>query len=281
MTIGTKNIFNFYKKLSVAGKTGIWMMLLLMMIGIFADWLCIYSHNVPSGKALQSPNVQHWLGTDDLGIDLWAQICHGARLSMLVGISTALVAGVGGSLVGMIAGYFGGFFDRMVMRITDVMIIIPELPMMIVLGAFFGASIYNIIIVLALFSWTDSARIVRSKILSMRQEQYIRVACSYGAGFFHLMRYHFIPGILPLITISMIRLTGRGIVAEAGLSFLGLGDPTSKSWGLILHHAIQFKGIYFTEFWKWWITMPLVSITLLVGIIAILARDCEKLVNTK
>lgn len=181
----------------------------------------------------------------------------------------------------MIAGYFGGFVDRMIMRMTDVMIVIPELPMMIVLGVFFGSKVYNIILVLVLFSWTNPARIVRSKVLSMKQDKYITVARSYGAGFFYLTRYHFLPGLLPLVSISIIRLTGRGIVAEAGLSFLGLGDPTWKSWGLILNHAIQFKGIYFTEFWKWWVTVPLFSITLLVAVIAILARDCEKLVNSK
>jgi peptide/nickel transport system permease protein len=146
---------------------------------------------------------------------------------------------------------------------------------------FLGPSLYNIILVLAIFSWTGPARIVRSKILSMKQEKYITVAASYGAGFVHLTTCHFLPGILPLAAVSIIRLTGRAIVAEAGLSFLGLGDPTSKSWGLILNHAVQFKGIYFTEFWKWWVAAPLTAITLLVFAIAMLARASETLANSK
>ncbi len=263
------------------GKTATMIMLLLLIVAIFADDLSPYPHNLPSGKALQSPDTKHWLGTDDLGIDLWAQLCHGARLSIFIGTSTAVLAGLGGSLIGIVAGYFGGFIDKIMMRITDFMIIIPELPMMIVLGVFFGSSVYNIIFVLVVFSWMDPARTIRSKILSIGQETYIVVARGYGAGFFHLTRYHFLPAILPLATISIIRLTGRAIVAEAGLSFLGLGDPTSKSWGLLLNHAIQFKGIYFTEFWKWWVTGPLVAITLLVGVIAIVAREWEKLANSK
>ena len=255
--------------------------LLTGLTGIFADWLSPYPCNLAVGKALSPPDARHWLGTDDLGIDLWAQICHGARLSIGVGIGTALLAGLGGSILGMAAGYCGGGIDRLIMRITDFMIVVPDLPLMIVLGVFFGPSVYNIILVLALFSWTAPARIVRSKILSLKQEQYIMAARSYGAGFFYLAARHFLPGVWPLAAVSIIRLTGRAIVAEAGLSFLGLGDPVSKSWGLILHHAVHFKGIYFTDFWQWWVTAPLTAITLLVTAIALLARDCEKLVNAK
>lgn len=270
-----------YKSLSLSGQVAIIVLLSVVSIGILAGWLSPYSYTLPSGRALQPPDTGHWLGTDELGIDLWAQICHGSRLSIFVGLGTALLAGLGGCIIGIISGYYGGLVDRAIMRITDLMIVLPDLPMMILLGVFLGPSIYNIIIVLALFSWTAPARIVRSKILSMKQEKYITVATSYGAGFFHLTTRHFLPGVLPLAAVSIIRLTSRAIVAEAGLSFLGLGDPTSKSWGLILNHAVHFKGIYFTEFWKWWVTVPLTAITLLVAALAVLARDCEKLVNTK
>ncbi|WP_425059991.1 ABC transporter permease [Sporomusa carbonis] len=270
-----------YQKLSCSGKTAAALLLLVLTIALFAGLLSPYPHNIPSGKALQPPSAAHWLGTDDLGIDIWTQICHGARLSICVGISTALLAGFGGCMIGMVAGYFGGLTDRVVMRLTDLMIVLPDLPMMIVLGAFFGPSIMNIILVLTLFSWTAPARIVRSRILTMKQEKFITAARSYGAGFFHLASRHFLPGILPLVAVSIIRLTGRAIVAEASLSFLGLGDPTSKSWGLILNYAVHFKGIYFTEFWKWWVTAPLVAIILVVAAIAVLARECEKLVNSK
>lgn len=270
-----------YRSLTATGKIAIAVIIAISALGIFSEWISVHPYNLPSGKALQPPGASHWLGTDDLGIDLWAQICHGARLSILVGISTAILAGIGGCLTGMFSGYKGGLTDKIIMRITDVMIILPDLPMMIVLGAFFGPSLMNIIIVLAFFSWTAPARITRGKILSMKQENYITAARSYGAGFFHLASKHFLPGMLPIAMVSIIRLTGRAIVAEASLSFLGLGDPTSKSWGLILNHAINFRGIYFTDFWKWWITAPLVSIIILVSTIAVLARESEKIVNNK
>jgi peptide/nickel transport system permease protein len=151
----------------------------------------------------------------------------------------------------------------------------------VLLGAFWGPSLYNIILALAVFSWSIPARTVRSQILAIKQEKYIAAARSYGADFFHLTLRHFGPGIFTLAAVGMIKVTGRAIVAEAGLSFLGLGDPTSRSWGLILNHALNFKGIYFTEYWKWWITAPLLAITILVAAIAILARDGERLANTK
>ncbi len=275
------NTYRIVRRLPPSGQIAVILISLVLLTGLFADWLSPHSHVLPSGNALRPPDSRHWLGTDELGIDLWAQICHGARLSIFVGLGTALLAGLGGCLIGILSGYFGGMIDRLIMRLTDLMIVLPDLPLMIVLGVFLGPSLYNIILVLAIFSWTGPARIVRSKILSMKQEKYITVAASYGAGFVHLTTRHFLPGILPLAAVSIIRLTGRAIVAEAGLSFLGLGDPTSKSWGLILNHAVQFKGIYFTEFWKWWVAAPLTAITLLVVAIAMLARASETLANSK
>lgn len=263
------------------GKLGLIIIFLVLLTGIFSSCLASYPYNTPSGGSLEAPGRAHWLGTDDLGIDLWAQICFGARNSIIVGFGTALLAGIGGSIIGIFSGYFGGLTDKFVMRATDMIIVLPDLPMMIVLGAFFGSSVRNVIIVLALFSWTIPARVVRSKILSVKEEKYITAAKSYGAGFWYLTIRHFLPNILPIVMVSIIRLVSRAIVAEAGLAFLGLGDPTSKSWGLILNHAIAFRGIYFTDYWKWWVVSPIAAITLLVSAIAFISRDIEKVVNSK
>ena len=269
------------RSLSFLGKSGLAVVSAVFILAVFSSWLAPHSWSVPSGKALEPPGAGHWLGTDDLGIDLWAQICYGAGISISVGLGTALLAGIGGSIIGIFAGYFGGLADKVVMRLTDLVIVLPDLPMMIVLGAFFGPSVRNIIIVLALFSWTIPARIVRSKIIAVKQENYVTAAASYGAGFWHLTLRHFLPNIFPLVMVSTVRLTSRAIVAEAGLAFLGLGDPTSKSWGLILNHAINFKGIYFTEYWKWWVVSPITAIMLLVTALAFIGRDLEKVISTK
>ena len=276
-----KHLKTIIKRFSVMGKIGVTIVLAVLLLGIFSDLVSVHPYNIPSGSSLQAPGRAHWLGTDDLGIDIWAQICYGARISIIVGFGVALLAGIGGSIIGILSGYLGGLTDKMIMRITDIIIVLPDLPMMIVLGAFFGPSIRNIIIVLALFSWTVPARIVRSKVLSVKQEKYIVAAKSYGAGFWYLTLKHFLPNIIPLVMVSIIRLTSKAIVAEAGLAFLGLGDPTSKSWGLVLNHAINFKGIYFTNYWKWWVVSPIAAIMLMVTAIAFISRDIEKLINSK
>ncbi len=147
---------------------------------------------------------------------------------------------------------------------------------MIVLAAFLGPRVETIIFVLAAFSWVFTARIVRSRVLSLKQRRYVHAAETYGAGAFYLMRHHFLPEIFPLAAVSMIRLAGRAIVAEAGLSFLGLGDPTSRSWGMIIHHVLSFKGIYYTDFWKWWLVFPWLALMIVVTSLALVGRDLEK-----
>jgi len=221
------------------------------------------------------------MGTDELGVDLWAQICHGARISLVIGLGTALTAGLGGGLAGILAGYAGGRVDTVLMRLVDIILVLPDLPVMIVLAAFFGPSLTTIVLVLSCFSWVHTARIVRSRILILKQRQYIRAAALCGAGPWYLIRRHFLPEIFPLAAVSMIRLTGRAIVAEAGLSFLGLGDPTSRSWGMILHHATSFPGIYYTRFWLWWLVFPWLALTLMVVSLALVGRDMEAITDPR
>ena len=270
-----------FNRFSTGGRVSILFIIILITMGLFSTLICTHPYNLPSGAPFEPPNRDHLLGTDDLGMDLFSQICFGARISLLVGITAALIAGIGGGILGILAGYYGGILDKIIMRVADIMIVLPDLPMMILFGSFFGPSLKNIIFVLAFFSWTTPARIVRSKVLSTKNENYILVAESYGAGFGYLLWKHFIPEILPILMVTIIKLTSKAIVSEAGLAFLGLGDPTSKSWGLILNHAINFKGIYFTDYWKWWVVSPLVAITFLVISIATISRDLEKILNEK
>ncbi|SDK18292.1 ABC transporter permease [Natronincola ferrireducens] len=271
-----KSIFNRVKYFSLVGKLSLFIFLFFIILAIFGGFLSPHPYDIPSGAALQPPSKGHWMGTDDLGIDLWAQICHGARISLTVGLVTAFVGVVGGGMLGIYAGYYGGKIDGWIMRLIDLIIVIPELPMMIVLGAFFGPSLRNIIIVLSLFSWTTPARIIRSKILSIKEEKYIKIAEGYGAGFLYITSKHFLPQVFSLMMVNFIKLISKAIVAEAGLSFLGLGDPTSKSWGLMLNHALAFQGIYFTEFWKWWVLFPLGCTLMVVLSVSFVGKEIER-----
>ncbi len=267
--------YRFTHRFSFFGGLGGIIVLLMILMALLAPWIAPYPSDQSSGPALAPPGKVHLLGTDELGYDLFSQICFGARVSLIVGMGTALLAGLGGGMVGMIAGYRGGWADKLVMRLIDIMIILPDLPVMIVLAAFLGPSTGTIIAVLALFSWVFTARIVRSQVLTLKERLYIKSAELHGAGTFYLIRVHFLPEIFPLIAVSMIRLSGRAIVAEAALSFLGLGDPSSRSWGRIIHHATNFNGIYYTDYWTWWLLYPWLALTLLVSSLAFIGRDLE------
>jgi len=267
--------------LSRSGRCALFLLLTIALLSIAAPLVTSHSPQIVSGPSLASPSLAHPLGTDELGVDLWAQLVFGGRISLIVGIATAILAGIGGGIIGIIAGYRGGLTDRLIMRLIDILLVLPDLPVMIVLAAFFGPSVVTFFVVLSAFSWVTTARIVRSRVLVLRERGYIKMAESYGAGTFYLLHRHFLPEIFPLATVGMIRLAGRAIVAEAGLSFLGLGDPTSRSWGLIMHHALSFNGIYYTDFWKWWLLSPWLALTLTVTALAILGRDLEKIADPR
>ncbi|NEZ46158.1 ABC transporter permease [Clostridium niameyense] len=265
------------KNLSSISKISFIIIIFFTFMALFCPLICKFPYSKPSGVSFNPPCSKHILGTDDLGIDLWSQICYGSRISITVGLFTALLSGLLGSFIGIVCGYYGGTIDKILMRFTDLMMVLPELPVMIVLAAFFGPSIKNVIIVLSLFSWVSPSRIIRSKVISIKNENYIKVAQSFGGNFTHILSKHILPKIIPLISISMIKIISKSIIAESSLSFLGLGDPLSKSWGMILNHAINFEGIYFTDYWKWWILSPLTCILTLVLAFAFISKELENI----
>ncbi|MFO8191459.1 MAG: ABC transporter permease [Bacillota bacterium] len=270
-----------WRNLSLMGRTATVILIILAVMALFAPQLTWHPPDASSGPALAPPGNTHLLGTDDLGYDLWSMICFGARISLLVGLGTALLAGLGGAFLGIAAAFRGGWLERIIMRLVDITIVLPDLPVMIILAAFFGPSVRNIIIVLVLFSWAGPARLIRSQALMLKEQPYIKMAAHYGGNFFYLLKRHFFPELLPLLTVSMIRLAGMAVITEASLSFLGLGDPTSRSWGLIINHAVSFSGIYFTPFWKWWLLYPWLFLTLLVVSLALVGRETERLADPR
>ncbi|MBC3889067.1 ABC transporter permease subunit [Acetobacterium paludosum] len=274
-------IWKVIKDFSILGKLSLVMLVLVILMAIFATSLSVYPYDFSSGDALMAPGNGHFLGTDDLGIDLWAQICYGARISLLIGFGTAILAALGGGMIGVFSGYVGGVPDKIIMRIIDIIMVIPDFPLMVLLAALLGPSLLNVVIVLALLSWVTPARIVRSQVMMLKEQTYIKVAETYGASNWYLIWRHFLPAVFPILAVNIIRLTGRAIVSEAGLSFLGLGDPTSKSWGLIIHYATSFPGIYYTNFWKWWLLYPWLILTLVVMSLAFLSRELERVMDPR
>lgn len=270
-----------FSKFSLEGRIGVAGLALIFMMAIFAPLITAYPPDKITGGSLEAPSGEHILGTDELGMDIWSQVCYGARMSLAIGLAVALIAGLGGGALGILAGYRGGVFDEIVMRIIDVTMVLPSLPLLIVISAFLGPSVANVIIILVLFSWAKPARIARSHTLSIRKNNYIVSARMFGAKPFYLLRRHIFPEVLPILLVLIIGISSYAIVAETGLAFLGLGDPTSKSWGMMINYATTFKSIYFTPYWHWWLLPPLFMLIFLLLCLAFISRDMERVLDPK
>jgi peptide/nickel transport system permease protein len=277
----TRSIAKPLSKLSTEGKIGIFGITCIIFMAVFAPVITIYPPQEITGNSLEPPGLGHILGTDELGMDIWSQICYGARMSLTIGLAVAILSGFGGGAIGILAGYMGGHIDQGLMRVIDVTMALPSFPLLIVISAFLGPSIVNVILILVLFSWAKSARIARSQTLSLKKNNYIVAAQNYGAKPFYLLWRHIFPEVLPVLFVLVIDISSHAIIAEAGLAFLGLGDPTSKSWGMMLNNATGFRSIYFTPYWQWWLLPPLFMLIFLLLCLAFISRDMERILDPK
>ena len=189
------------------------------------------------GPSLASPGSAHFLGTDELGRDVFSRVLHGLRVSLFVGFATAALASVVGVIVGAIAGFSTRLLDDVLMRITEVFLVVPRFFLAILLVAFFGASLVNIVLSIALLSWPEIARLVRAEFLSLRARQYVDAARVAGAGRTELAFGEILPNALGPVIVAGTLLVGQAMLLEAGLSYLGLGDPGRVSLGLMLNQA--------------------------------------------
>lgn len=210
---------------------------------------------------LLPPSSEFWLGTDDLARDIWSQTIYGSRISLTVGFVAAFITVFTGSLVGLVAGFYGKMIEEVLMRIVDFFMMLPELPLMIVLAAVLGPSMWNIILVVSLVSWPTTARVVRSQVLSLKERPFIESSRCIGATNIQLMFAEILPNVIPLMFAQAVIMITEAIYAEAVLSFLGLGDPTSISWGMMLHFVFE-SGVIAESFW--WVIPPIVCIVALI-----------------
>jgi peptide/nickel transport system permease protein len=239
------------------GVVGAVMLLFALLVAVFAPFLAPYDpyENVPVTifDVYQPPSPAHPLGTDDGGKDVLSSLIYGARVSLLVGFSAAAIALVIGGLIGIVAGYRGGWPGSLLMRITDFFLVIPDLALQIVLVAIIGPSLGTIILVIGALGWTTTARLVRSQTLTVRERKYVMRARAIGAGDTHVLRRHILPAVLPLMLANMVLVISLAILSESTLAFLGLGDPTVISWGQMLNFAFDRGAV---SAGAWWALLP-------------------------
>ncbi len=218
------------------GTVGGIVLLLFLVVGIFAPWIAPYDYNeIAPLDRMQAPSWAHWFGTDNLGRDVLSRCIYGAQLSVIIGCSAAALATVISAVIGIVSGYFGGKVDMAVQRFVDAWMSFPDLIVLIVVVSVLGPGMPQIIFTLGLLLGIGGSRIVRSAVVSVREHMYVHASQSIGASTLRILWRHVLPNVLPPIIVLFTTRVGSVILAESGLSFLGLGvPPPAPTWGSML-----------------------------------------------
>jgi len=253
----------------------------LFLVAALAPVLSPFDPRALTGDAFQPPSMHHLLGTNNLGQDIASQVIWGTRRSATLALGAATISVTLGLLVGAASAILGGVFDTAVMRVVDVVLAVPRVPLLIFVGALAGAGATTLIALIALLTWPVVTRLVRSETLTLRQRGYVASARGFGASLPYVVRRHLAPALGPLLISSFVLIAGNAVLLEATLAFLGLSDPTAVSWGLILNRAVNQPGLYFTSAWTWWLLPPGFAITLAVLGFALLGVGLEPILNPR
>ncbi len=256
-----------------------------------SDFLITLDITLPKGVSGLTITIQNFqlqlygnawgvFGSDDSGRDVFTQVLYGARLSLEVGLLATFI-GVGlGLLVGLVAGYLGKVVDEVLMRFTDMMLVVPGLPLLIVLASILGSSLLNIIIILGFLGWMGFARLVRAQVLSLRERPFIEAAKASGAGTGYTLLRHVFPNVVSLTYVNLALAVPAAIVGEAALSFLGLGDETVITWGRMLAQANESAGSASNLPW-WWVIPPGLAIALISLSFILIGYSLDEIFNPR
>lgn len=275
MIKGWKSLRRSTRTLALLGAI---MLLTLFGAAVLADVISSHPPDKASGLPYARPSSEHWLGTDDLGRDLWAQLVHGARLTLAVGLVAAISATIIGTMVALIAGWRGGWVDAVLMRIVDLTLSIPFLVLILVLASYFGRGAIVTTVLLVGVLWARPARLLRSQVLKLREFGHVIAADAMGASHPRILVRHVLHRLVPLLLSQFVRAAAVAVLVQSGVAFLGLGDPDRVSWGTTLFFANNGSAVL-TDAWLWWIVPPGVALTLLIVGLAFIGLVFEEIAD--
>jgi ABC-type dipeptide/oligopeptide/nickel transport system permease subunit len=226
------------------------------------------------------PSWLHPLGADDVGRDVLSQILYGGRTSLLVGVAVGAMTATVGLVIGGLAGY-SRWLETPLMRAVDMLLVIPRLPLIIFLSLFLKPSLGNVILILSLFGWPVTARAVRPIVKSLRHTEFVIAAQGMGAGHGYVFRCHILPQVYSIFAVQFILEVRHAIMAEAGLGFLGLEDPTTRSWGMMLSYAFNHEATFLSDAWQWTVLPPAVVLTLFILSLSLIGIGLESAFNPR
>lgn len=252
---------------------------LFALAAILAPWISPHDPRALAAPMLPA-SPSHPLGTNDIGQDVLSELLYGSRFSLSLSLVAAALSTVAGVVLGVVSGYYErvGFA---VMRVVDVFLAVPRFPLIVFLAAFLHPGFWTLVLFFAMFGWTKTTRVVRSHILSERRRGYVEAAVATGANDARILMKHLVPGTLSIALVRFIVEFQHVILAESGLSFLGLGDPTVKSWGTMLRYAFEYPTIFISDIWVRWAAPPGFCITLVVLALTLIGFSLETWTNPR
>lgn len=224
-------------------------------------------------------SVHGILGTNQFGYDVWTALIYGINISFIVGVLAAVISTTLGITYGVTSGYLGGILDTMMMRTVDILLCLPVLPILLIMITWFQPSVYHVVVLIAIFGWQGLSRIIRSRVLSLREMPFVESARAAGGSSFYVMTKHLIPNVIPVAMASLILSVPGAILTEAALSFLGFGDPRVATWGRMLYRA-QNEGAFPALAW-WYIIPPGLAITFLCVAFVFIGYALDQIVNPR
>lgn len=260
---------------------GLVIYVLFVLVAAFADVLATHDPNeilfLESGRLARSipPGFDHFLGTTNLGRDIYSQLVLGTRGALIVGVTAAVAVVTVGTVIGLVSGYLGGLIDTLLMRLADIALGIPFLPFVIVLVAFLGPGTWNVVLGIALLLWPNTARVIRSQVLSLRERSFVEAARVTGSGTWRVLFVHIAPNILPLSLLYGSIAVGWAILTEAAINFLGFGSSETISWGYMLQDAYASQALSRGHYF--WFVPPGICIVLVVVAGFFISRGYEEL----
>ncbi len=258
---------------------GLVVLVVTIAIALLAPYIAPYSAHAKVGPVYQAPSGKHLLGLDDGGVDMLTLLLWGSRVSLVVGFAATVVAMIVGGGIGLLAGYFGGKTDVVLMRVTDYFLVIPDIPLMIAAAAIWGRSLVNIILIIGLIYWTSTARLIRAQVKSVRERVYVKRARAMGASNTRLMVKHVLPQVTPLLVANTVLMMAFAIFAETAIAFLGLGDPTAISWGRLIENAFEGNAVILGAWWA--VVPPGVCVAVVILACTMLGQGIEDALNPR
>ena len=230
--------------------TGFAILSSIVLMAILAPVLTLFPPDYYTGLIFSPPSYSHLLGTDSMGQDIWSRLLFGARTTLLVAASVAILSTTLSVLVGASSALIGGMYESICMRVVDAMHSIPPIIVMILVAAYLRPNLLIMILLISILSWPTGARVVRSRVLSLKERGHVYASRTFGASWRHILKSHIAPEMGPLLIAMMIQDARRAVFLEAGMGFLGVSDPTIISWGKMIQQALDFT---YLDVWKWWL----------------------------